>query len=192
MLLFLIGSCPSVFFCWLLLCDYVADDSGEFEGEVYEEKRHEEYIGADEDVSVEGDFHIGAEKECMTDDGNIHEYVEEMRDAPEALRDHGLDPAGEDENDKSVKCHDTERERKRIDFIGGYMKGNKCIGDCWSYERIKEEAYTMEEGKEESLNGNGVVNGEGIGGANDVFEDGESDGDTEENGEPSESESDES
>lgn len=64
----------------------------------------------------------------MTDDGDIYEDVDEMRDAPGALRDHGLDPAGDDEHYESVERHDAKSERERIEFAWADVKWNECVG----------------------------------------------------------------
>ena len=46
----------------------------------------------------------------MSDDGGVYENIETVGDSPEALRDHGLDPAGDDKHDESVECEDAKGE----------------------------------------------------------------------------------
>lgn len=136
-----------------------ADGAGEFEGEVDKEECHEEYVGADETISIEGNLHIGAKEEGMSDDGNVYEDIEKVRDSPEALGDHGFDPTGDDEHDESVEREDAEGERERIDFAGADVEGDENIGECWQDEWIKQEAYSVKQRKEQCLNGECVVNG---------------------------------
>lgn len=46
----------------------------------------------------------------MSDDGGVYENIEEVGDSPEALRDHGFDPTGDDKHDESVECEDAKGE----------------------------------------------------------------------------------
>ena len=85
-----------------------AEDVGEFESEVREKKDDKEGIYADEDVSVERNFHIRTKEEYMCDNSCVYEDIEEMSDSPDTLRNHGFDPTREDKNDESVECHDSK------------------------------------------------------------------------------------
>ena len=96
----------------------------------------------------------------MSDDGGVYENIEEVSDSPEALRDHGLDPARDNENDEPVEREDAKGEREWIDFAGADVKGDESIGECRQNKRIKEETYAVEECEEKGLNGECVVNGE--------------------------------
>lgn len=84
----------------------------------------------------------------MSDDGGVYENIEEVGDSPEALRDHGFDPTGDDEHDESVEREDAEGERERIDFTGADVEGDEGIGECRQDEWIKQEAYTVKQCKE--------------------------------------------
>lgn len=72
------------------------------------------------------------------------------------------------------------------------MEGDECVGKCRQHEWIEEEAYTVEKCKEECLYCESVMNRKRIDGTDDILETGKSNGNTEENSKPSESESDES
>lgn len=86
----------------------VAEDAEEFEGEVREKKDDKEDIYANEDVSVERNFHICTEEECVCDDSRVYENIEKMSDSPDTLWNHGFDPTREDKDDESVESHDAK------------------------------------------------------------------------------------
>lgn len=46
----------------------------------------------------------------MPDDGGVDEDIEEVRDAPHSVWNHGLQPTRDDERDKSIERKDTKRK----------------------------------------------------------------------------------
>lgn len=79
----------------------------------------------------------------MPDDGGVDEDIEEVRDAPDAMRDHRFEPARHDQDNKAVEREDAERERERVEFVG--PEGNEGIGEGGLEIGIKEKASSMKE-----------------------------------------------
>lgn len=166
------------------------DDADYFEEEIEEEKRDEKNIHADEDVPINRVCEIGAQEESVSDDGDIDEDVQEVCDAPDCERNHGFDPAREDEYGETVEREDAEREREGIEFIG--PEGDENIGKSWFDEGVEEETCAMQECEKKRLEGERMVNREGVDRTQYFFQYRETNGNAQENNDPREGESDES
>lgn len=166
------------------------DTAREFQCEVQDEESHKEYVCADKDVSEEGIREVGAEEEGVPDDGSVDEDIEEVRDAPDAMRDHRFEPARDDECDEAIEREDAEGEREGVEFVG--PERDKRVGEGWLEIGIKKEASSVEDREEERLKGEGMVCREGIDGAQDAFENWKANSNAEKNDDPCEGEGDES